>query len=119
MFSTFKAQAAIAAGALIVILILLTGMVSSGSGAPRERESDTYVEAMVGTPRFVNPLLAVSDTDTDLSHLVFSGLTRVDEKGNIVPELASGYTVSPDSSVYTFTLKPDLRWQDGEALNAD
>jgi peptide/nickel transport system substrate-binding protein len=119
MFSSFKPQVAIAAGALVVILVLLTGIVRSGTGAPRERAGDTYVEAMVGAPHFVNPLLAVSDTDTDLAHLVFSGLTRMDETGNIVPDLAAGYTVSSDSTIYTFTLKPNLRWQDGEALTAD
>lgn len=119
MFSSFKPQVAIAAGALVVIAVLLAGIVSSGAGAPRGRSGDTYVEAMVGAAHFVNPLLAVSDTDTDLTHLVYSGLTRVDEKGNIVPDLASGYTTSPDSTVYTFTLKPNLRWQDSEALTAD
>jgi peptide/nickel transport system substrate-binding protein len=94
-------------------------MARGGADVPRERAGDTYVEAMVGAPRFVNPLLAVSDSDTDLTHLVFSGLMRVDSTGNLVPDLASGYTVSPDSSVYTFTLKPNLLWQDGEALTAD
>jgi peptide/nickel transport system substrate-binding protein len=119
MSSSFKPQAAIAVGAFLLLLVLLMGMVGSGANVPRERSGDTYVEAMVGAPHFVNPLLAVSDTDTDLSHLVFSGLTRIDETGNIVPDLASDYTVSADSTVYTFTLKPGLRWQDGEALTAD
>jgi peptide/nickel transport system substrate-binding protein len=119
MSSSFKPQAAIAIVATAVILVILTGMAGANRGAPSERPGDTYVEAMVGAPRFVNPLLATSDTDTDLSHLVFSGLTRVDTSGNLVPDLASGYSVSPDSKVYTFTLKPDLRWQDGEPLTAD
>jgi peptide/nickel transport system substrate-binding protein len=74
---------------------------------------------MVGEPRFLNPLLASSDTDTDLTSLIFSGLTRVDEQGDIVLDLAESYEVSPDNTVYTFTLKPDRRWHDGTALTAD
>jgi peptide/nickel transport system substrate-binding protein len=119
MSSSFRPQAVIAASALTIILVILTGMARGGSDIPRERAGDTYVEAMVGAPRFVNPLLAVSDSDTDLTHLVFSGLMRVDATGNLVPDLASTYSVSPDSSIYTFTLKPNLQWQDGEALTAD
>jgi peptide/nickel transport system substrate-binding protein len=119
MSFSFKPQVAIALGALVLLLVILSSMAGAGRDTSGTRRGDTYVEAMVGAPRFVNPLLATSDTDTDLSHLIFSGLTRVDETGNIVPDLASGYTVSPDSTVYTFTLKPGLRWQDGEALTAD
>jgi peptide/nickel transport system substrate-binding protein len=119
MSSSFKPQVVIALGALLLLLVILSSMAGAGRDTSGVRTGDTYVEAMVGTPHFVNPLLAASDTDTDLSHLVFSGLTRVDEAGNIVPDLASGYTVSPDSTIYTFTLKSGLRWQDGEALTAD
>ena len=119
MSSSYRPQATIAMVATLLILAILTGMAGANRAAPSESPGGTYVEAMVGAPRFINPLLATSDTDTDLSHLVFSGLTRVDTSGNLVPDLASDYSVSPDSKVYTFTLKPDLRWQDGEPLTAD
>jgi peptide/nickel transport system substrate-binding protein len=118
MFSSFKAQVAVGLGAALLLVAILTGMAGAVNNAPGRTVGDTYVEAMVGAPRFVNPLLATSDTDTDLTHLIFSGLTRVDPTGNIVPDLASTYSVSPDSKVYTFTLKPNLRWQDGEPLSA-
>jgi len=119
MSSSYRPQAAIAIVAALLILAILTGMAGANRGAPPESPGGTYVEAMVGAPRFVNPLLAASDTDTDLSHLVFSGLTRVDTSGNLVADLASDYSVGPDSKVYTFTLRPDLRWQDGEPLTSD
>lgn len=101
------------------MLALLLFTSRTGTSAPSDNHADTYVEAMVGAPRFVNPLLAVSDTDMDLTHLVYSGLTRVDTKGNLIPDLASRWDTSPDASTYTFTLKSDLRWHDGELLTAD
>ncbi len=116
---SFRPQAAVAMlGVSLVLAVLATtgGVASHNSQA---HVGDTYVEAMIDAPRFVNPLLASSDTDTDLAHLVFSGLTRVDEQGNIAPDLADGWQVSPDGRVYMFTLKPGLRWQDGEALTSD
>ncbi|MEO8286962.1 MAG: peptide ABC transporter substrate-binding protein [Chloroflexota bacterium] len=119
MSNSFKPQAIVGLVAVALLLAIFTGMAGAGKNTPRQRSGDTYVEAMVGAPRFVNPLLAVSDTDTDLVHLVYNGLARVDASGNLVPDLASGWTPSPDSSVYTYTLRPDLRWQDGEPLTAD
>ncbi|NDJ53312.1 MAG: peptide ABC transporter substrate-binding protein [Chloroflexi bacterium] len=83
------------------------------------RETTTYSEAIVGEPLFVNPLLASSQADRDLSRLVYSGLTRVDEFGLPVPDLAESWEVSDDGLVYTFTLRDDASWHDGEPLTAD
>ncbi len=117
---SFRPQAVVCLLGLALLLVILTAT----SGATTSKNSSiqpnsTYVEAMVGAPRFINPLLASSDTDTDLSHLIFSGLMRVDATGKLTPDLAGDYAVSSDARVYTFTLKPNLRWQDGEPLTSD
>lgn len=75
-------------------------------------------EGLVGLPRTVNPVLAVSDADRDIASLVYAGLTRYDGT-KIVPALAKSYTVSDDGLTYTFTLRSDARFQDGTALTAD
>lgn len=46
-------------------------------------------------------------------------LFAMDAKANLVPRLATGYTVSSDGLTYTVTLKQGVKWQDGEAFNAD
>ncbi len=79
-----------------------------------------YTEGLVGTPQYLNPLYAVtSDTDTDLTRLLFSGLVRWDSTNGIVPDIASGYTVSDDQKTYTFTLRDNAMWHDGEPLTAE
>lgn len=78
----------------------------------------TLNEGVVGTPRFVNPLLAVSDADRDLTALVYRGLMRTDAEGNLVPDLATSYTVSPDGLTYTFALG-DAKFQDGTPVTSD
>jgi len=79
----------------------------------------TLKEGIMGTPRFVNPLLAISDADRDVTSLVYSGLMRPDNKGGLMPDLAEKYEISEDGLVYTFTLRPNLVWQDGEPLTSD
>ena len=67
----------------------------------------TLVEGEVGSPQFINPLLAISDADRDLSTLAYAGLMGLSGSGNLVPVLASGYNISADGKTYTFTLRPD------------
>jgi len=79
----------------------------------------SFAEGLIGSPRFINPLLASSDTDRDLTELVYSGLMRVTGSGTLVPDLAKSYTVSDDGLIYTFTLKDNIVWHDGEPITAD
>ncbi|MES2203268.1 MAG: peptide ABC transporter substrate-binding protein [Patescibacteria group bacterium] len=75
-------------------------------------------EGILGTPRFINPVLAISDADRDLSALVYSGLLRATPAGDYVPDLASSYDISPDGKTYTFYLRPNATFHDGTAVTA-
>lgn len=76
-------------------------------------------EGIIGTPRFINPVLASSDADRDMMALIYSGLMRADNNGRLINDMAEKYEISEDGLVYTFTLKPDLTWQDGEPITAE
>lgn len=79
----------------------------------------TLVEGIIGAPRFINPLLAISDADRDLSMLVYSGLLRSDGSGKLNPDLAASYDISDDGLVYTFALKEDAVFHDGVKVMAE
>ena len=51
----------------------------------------TYVEGVAGVPQYLNPVIAATDVDQDVARLAFSGLTRYDQAGAIVPDLASAF----------------------------
>jgi peptide/nickel transport system substrate-binding protein len=82
-------------------------------------QGGTLREGVVGTPRFINPVLAIRDADRDLSSLVYSGLLRSNGKGELVGDLAKSYTISEDGLVYTFILKDNLKFHDGAPVTAD
>ncbi|HET8581229.1 MAG TPA: peptide ABC transporter substrate-binding protein [Candidatus Paceibacterota bacterium] len=113
-----------------LLLAFLTVLLAAGAigmlagvAAPAMSEQPapggTLTEGIVGTPRFINPLLASSDADRDLTALVYSGLMRAMPDGSYVPDLASGYTVSDDGKTYTFTIRPDAVFQDGTPVTAE
>jgi len=79
----------------------------------------TLSEGIVGTPRFINPLLAISDADRDMTALIYSGLMRADNKGGLELDLAERYEISEDGTIYTFFLRPNLVWHDGKPVTAD
>jgi peptide/nickel transport system substrate-binding protein len=75
-------------------------------------------EGVIGYPRYVNPLLPVTDSGRDLTTLVFSGLMKTDENGKLTTDLAESYTVSEDGIKYTFILKNGITFHDGVSLTA-
>ncbi len=79
----------------------------------------SLTEGIIGSPRFINPILAVSDADRDLTALVYSGLLHATPQGQYVPDLASEYSVSPDGKTYTFVIRSDATFQNGTPVTAD
>ena len=73
-------------------------------------------EGIIERPRFINPVLAKSNADRNLTALVYSGLVRMSPAGELVPDLAKSWTLSDDGLIYTFTLKDNIHWQDGEPI---
>lgn len=76
----------------------------------------SFTEGVVGNPRFINPILAVSDVDKDLTTLIYSGLMRKKSDGSLIEDLAQSHTISEDFKTYHFILKPDLTWHDGTPI---
>ena len=76
-------------------------------------------EGVIGTPRFINPLLQFSDTDKDLTALVYSGLMRREPNGSLTADLAESYEISKDNLSYTVTLKENIFFHDKEPVTAD
>jgi len=83
---------------LIALLVVLTstGWVYAASQMKNSvpRDGGTYIEGMV----------ASSVDSVDLGRLSKSGLTRIDEKGAVSPDLALSWEISPDKLTYKFSL---------------
>lgn len=78
----------------------------------------SLTEGEIGPARFINPVLAVSQPDTDIAALVYSGLMRAQPDGTYTPDLASGYTVSGDGTIYTFKIRGGATFHDGTPVTA-
>jgi len=121
MFQRIRWQLLVTVAGLLLVAGLLANLVRNQP--PRvivqPDNSGTYTEGLAGRVQFVNPLLWETGAEHDLVSLVFSGLTRTDEQGQIVPDLAESWTVMDDGLTYAFALREDARWHDGTPVTAD
>lgn len=103
--------------AILISLYILILSINQSFLTTIPARGGTLVEGMIGAPRLVHPLLATTETDRALVQLLYSGLLRKTNDG-VEEDLAMSYTVSPNGTTYTFTLRPDLKWSDGISLTS-
>jgi len=82
-------------------------------------QGSSLVEGLIGAPRLINPILAVSETDKDVTALVYSGLMRSTPDNGLIPDIAESYSISDDRLAYTFTIRDNAQFHDGTPVTAD
>jgi len=78
----------------------------------------SFTEGIIGTPRFVNPVLALTRADQDVTALVYSGLLTIGPDGRLQNDLAENISVSEDGLTYAVTIKKGNTFHDGTPLTA-
>jgi peptide/nickel transport system substrate-binding protein len=102
-----------------ISLIIILGKVNSIFLVDVPISGGTLTEGIIGIPTLVNPVIAVSDADKDLTSLIYSGLMRKTLEGEFIPDLAESFSVSPDGLNYTFIIRKDAKFHDGSKVTAD
>ena len=114
-----RLQVIIAFLAIALLLVIMGYLAFSVTTVAVPDYGGTYTEGIAGNPRAINPILCqYNPVDQDLSALIFTGLTRTNEKGEIVPDLAESWEVSRNGTVYTFHLRQDVLWHDSAPFTA-
>lgn len=89
------------------------------------RDADQVLRANLGAePASLDPQRATDGPSITVLRNIYSGLVRIDEAQNVVPDAAREVPtvenggISEDGLVYTFRLRDDLKWSDGEPVVA-
>src|SRR5216684_8294793 len=67
----------------------------------------------------LNTQLTSAVTPLIIADLLASGLYKYDKTGNKKPQIASSWEISKDGKVYTFHLRPNLKWSDGQPFSSE
>ncbi len=97
-----------------VFVVLLPG----GCRQPATTDPDTLVMAVEKPPKTLDPRVGNDAVSARLHQIIFDTLVNKNERLDIVPDLAAEFTVSPDARLFTFRLRPDVRFHDGRPLTA-
>ena len=111
--------AVLAAAALISFFISARNFYYNHT-SPAPTNGGSYSEGLLGQPTYINPLLAHAEPDLSLTKLIYSGLYKYDNNGQLVPDLAEGQPqISEDQKQYTIGLRHDATWHNGKPITAD
>lgn len=103
----------------IFVMILMLDKINKRFMVEVASDGGTITEGIIGMPSLINPVLATSDADKDLTAIIYSGLMRKDSNGMFIPDLANSFEVSDDGLIYTFHLNKKAKFHDGVNVSAD
>jgi oligopeptide transport system substrate-binding protein len=88
----------------------------ASGGHQDEKSNATRVlrRGLPGEPRTLDPQLAEDTFSFPVLRDLYEGLTAEDRNGGIVPGAAASWTIDKTGTVYTFLLRPNAKWSDGE-----
>jgi peptide/nickel transport system substrate-binding protein len=98
--------------------IAALGLALSFQAAAQAPGPDTLVVAQSVDANTLDPADVSSRNTANILQHVFGTLVKVTAEGEIVPNMADSWTVSPDGKEITFRLKRGLTCHDGEAFTA-
>ncbi|SCC05122.1 peptide ABC transporter substrate-binding protein [Kosakonia oryziphila] len=81
-------------------------------------ETQEVVRHLKDEPASLDPAKAVGLPEIQVLRDLFEGLVNQDEKGNIIPGVASKWQ-SNDNRIWIFTLRDNARWSDGSPVTAE
>lgn len=109
----------------LAVLLLVTGLTVTPAAAddgpkPLPPEQQIFVFNVNAEPETLDPAIMTGVPEGTLATIVFEGLTTYHpETLEPLPGMAESWTVSDDRLTWTFTLRADARWSNGDPVTAE
>ena len=100
---------------LFALLLAALMVVSMFAGCSKEDKKSTLVYGS-GDYDSINPIM---NEHCEIKHLLFDSLVKLDKNGDPIASLAESWTYDDATLTYTFKLRSDVKWHDGEKFTAD
>ncbi|CUH44622.1 peptide ABC transporter substrate-binding protein [Ruegeria atlantica] len=101
---------------------MITGAAFAAGTHPTTGEAladdQTFTYRILDEHSSVDPQVVEDVSGAEIVRDLFEGLMNQDEDGNLVPGVATGYTTNDSKDVYTFTLRDDAKWSNGDPVTA-
>lgn len=114
------------------IFVIVAAMTAAGCGQLNRPKAETFYAQTKPpkqqefrwsngkAPKNLDPARAAAAPETDIVRGIYEGLTDLDAKSlKAIPGVAERWESSPDLKTWTFYLRRDARWSNGEAVTAN
>lgn len=105
----------------IIFIIALLGIIwqrLENYKTPIKDVGGSFTEGVIGSPRFINPVLAQSQVDYDLSNLIFTPIVSIDRDGSVHYEAAESIDALNNGLTYRLRLRDDILFHDNKRLTS-
>ena len=72
-----------------------------------------------GNLTILDPIWTTAYVTRNHGYLIYDTLFASDENNAVKPQMVDKYEVSPDKTVWTFTLRDGLEWHDGKPVTSE
>ena len=104
---------------IFLLLALMTACERDSSLRSEAASKSVIVRGNGGDPGSLDPALAEDIHAFNILTDLYEGLVALSAEGSVVPGAASSWTVSDDRLVYTFTLRENAAWSNGERVTSE
>lgn len=103
---------------LVLVLALVVTGCASGSKNESGANNNEFRINLASEPPTLDPAQATDQVSFTVINAIYEGLTIIDENGNVQPGIAEKWDVSEDGKTYTFTIRSDAKWNNGDPITA-
>src|SRR4029077_3381301 len=107
-----RTLAAIAAGAALAASVTL-------EAGPAWAQGKVLKVVQNGNLTILDPIWTTAYVTRNHGYFIYDTLFASDESNAVKPQMVDKYEVSPDKTVWTFTLRDGLEWHDGKPVTSE
>src|SRR5579872_7423907 len=104
--------------AAVVGLAMATAAIASVADHSTAKSPGVLRIAVSESPNSFDPAVLSDNRSIELAQNVYDGLTDVDAQLKVIPAIASHWKVSGGGKVYTFYLRHNVQFQNGDPVTA-
>ena len=103
----------------VVVSMIAVAFIGALPAAAAEHNPDSIVRWTEDWPTYIDPAVGTDFSDTQALVNLYDSLVFPKLDGSVEPALAESWDVSDDGLTYTFHLRPDVKFHNGDVLTAE
>lgn len=96
--------------------LLVVGILGCSQAQTPANTAQVLHRGLSGEPATLDPAAAADTFSSEVMEDLYEGLTTESPSGAVIPGVAASWTVNPSGTQYTFQLRPDAQWSNGNPV---